>query len=197
MPSPEQQTASPASDQEIAELRALGIEIATSMQSDRQPRCVVRAFARPEESIFVLTMQGWLDLDAIDSPILLGLAPEGDDIPERIQAALVAFGHPPIDVQELGPESGAVFVQRMLSAVSLAFSCCLKMQEPGAALGTSPSDGFGTWLPVYTRLIADCHMSRAEARACPVVEAFALIATMLRNKGWREDGEPYAMREVE
>jgi hypothetical protein len=188
---------SPEQQQEIAELRAFGVELAGASQEDLQPRCIARAFARPEASILVLTMQGWIDLDAIGSPILLGLAPEGKEAPEQIQAALVAFDQPDFDPTLIEPSEAIAIVTRMLAAVRLAFSTCLRMREPGASLGSASTDGFGTWLPTYTRLIVDCHLNRAEAMATPVVEAFALIATSLRNKGWCEAGEPYSMREVE
>ena len=181
----------PESEATLDDLRALGMELATGLQSDCQPPCIARAFARPERSALVLTMQGWIDLDATANPILNQFATES---PEQFMDALAAFDQPVFDPILIEPEEAVAIVTRMIDAVKIAFSMGLKMVDPSSKGSGAHPDGFGSWLPVLACLITQCKMARVEALATPVCQAFGIISGMRRNQGWGEAGIPYALR---
>ena len=177
------------SAEEEQELRALSEEIANVSSSRWEPRCIARTFASRLEGHVVFTMQAWIDLEAIRSPILTD-----DDFtdPEQITHAGAAFD---LIINEKVPAHEAVLlIESMREAISAAFSMSLPMRHPDMK-AEAPSDGFGGWLPLMAFLEAECGKSRAEARSYPVGEALALMATTRRNQGWREAGQPYAQRE--
>lgn len=175
----------------IEELQALSREIAAGAQSAWEPRCVARAFgsaARDGSAPLRLTMQGWIDLEDIQSPLLQGEVPGTFD---GLSAAAAAFG---MSVEEHSPDEAISVAVAMRAAVTRAFSMILPMRpEKGEP---APSHGFGEWLPILACLIAECGESREAALAYPVEQAFAVIAATRHNQGWREAGEPYASREV-
>ena len=173
-------------------LRSLAADLAGAEQSAWQPRCLARAFATPEEGRPVFTMQTWIDLDAASSPLLEGRLPEtGEDL----DAAVDAFRCGPAD---LSPDEAVGVGLMMREAIEEAFALSLPMIPPndgdGGAL--SLSGGFGDWLPIYAALVAQLGLSRADARATPVGEAFALLAADKRNRGWMPAGATYAQRDV-
>jgi hypothetical protein len=173
---------------EIQKLKEMGQDLAGAMQSPWEPGCVARAFADARSQIG-LTMQGWINLDAARSPMLIGLPLETD---EDLFAAAEAFE---IDLDEMDEEDKALCSLGMERATREAFGMVLRMREPGAT-GTMSADGFGAWLPMMAFLLAECRMSYDVACRTFVGRAFALIAAVRRNQGWEVAGEAYAMREV-
>lgn len=181
---------------EQKELRELGEELAAQEDSPWQPPCIARAFAgantrreKTEERLcLVLTMQGWIDLDAIRSPFLLEQIPSTAD--EAIDAWTVL--NPGREVP--APE---VLVETILGSIRDAFSTVMKMRQSGSfgcSFDSSDSLGFGSWLPLFACLVTQCGLSPAEALAMPVAQTFALIAAMRSNEGWMPQGESYAQR---
>ena len=184
-----------ALDKELDELNAFSAEIAAAMQSPWEPRCVGRAFASETPRTFVLTMQAWIDLDVIRSPVLKGNAPENR---EQFYAALHAFGVKEKAGAELSPEEAAVMADEMLAAVALGFAMSLPMVPPGEpAESEDEADGFGGWLPVFGCLVTQCGIEADRAMKLRVDRALALIAVMRRNQGWKLKGTPYALRDLE
>jgi hypothetical protein len=182
---------------DIEQLRAWGRDLAAAETSLWQPRTIAQAWATPAAGKLALTMQGWIDLDAVRSPLLEDRAPESE---EELAAAWCAFGL----VWEGWEKAAAVdatdpshIVRSMLSAVHQAFAAVLPMRPEEADAGTSGPDGFGDWLPVFTALVTRCRLSLAEARALRVDAAFTLIAGERRDHGWRPQGAPYALRDAE
>lgn len=185
--------AEPPDAKELAEMQMLCDEvnlIAEVENSPWEPRCIAVAFA-PSARTFVLTMQSWIALDAIQSPVLLGSAPETQG---ELVLAMGAFG---LEATEpLTPEEAAVLAADMCEAVALGFSTVMPMR-PDEGSSSTPHDGFGRWLPIFACLVVQCGLSIAEANALPVAQAHALLAAMRRNQGWREIGTPYNLRDME
>lgn len=174
------------------DLRSLSAALAGAEESAWQPRCIARAFATPEAGAVVFTMQTWIDLDAASSPLLEGRLPE---TAEELNDAVSAFGCGPVD---LSPEEAVGLGLMMREAIEEAFALSLPMSPPddGGGFGPGLAGGFGGWLPIYAALIAQFGLSRADARACPVGEAFALLACDKRNRGWQPAAATYAQRDV-
>jgi len=173
--------------EDIAGLRAWGEELAAAEASPWQPSCIAHAFGRRPR--FDFTMQTWIDLDRVHSPLLQG------DLPEEIEQlhdAVDAFKCGPLRVE---PEAAREMAEAMLAEINRGFGLILKMQRPAGASATS-ADGFGSFLPVLTALISQLGLSRADALITPVGQAFALLATHRHNEGWMPTGTPYAQREV-
>lgn len=180
--------------EEQASLQQLSQELAAAEQSDWQPRCIARAFARqPDEMI--LTLQGWIDLDLAKSPLLLGELPDGDNLIAQLSDGVDAFGIGPLDVT---PEEAVVLAQKMREAVSNAFSTVLRMESPrGEGDHSLEHEGFGSWVKVLTYLISELGLSRHDALGTPVAQAYALISCRQFIAGWRVGGLSYAQRDVE
>jgi hypothetical protein len=183
----------PEQQAELDELVKISEEAAEVLRSPWEPRCVARAFASHQPGTFTMTMQVWIDLAAIRSPLLQEAAPESL---EEFRDALEAFGVVEKEGCELTPEEAAVMTDEMLTAVRDAFSMGLKMQPPNGTVADEEPDGFGDWLIVWAALKTQCGCTRAEALAFPVGQAFALIAAARRNEGWKVTGEPYALRDM-
>jgi len=177
---------------EEQDLRALGAAIAKAEQSPWEPRCVCKAFASAPGAL-VLTLQGWIDLDAARSPLLEGKGIDADDAEGQLTAAVNAFGLGPLLTE---PEDRDTLVEAMLDAVHAAFSTHLKMRCPGESRAQAPG-GFGKWLPILACLVAQLGMSRPEALATPVIQALALIAAHRSNQGWTVADLSYAQRDME
>jgi len=178
--------------EEEQNLRALGADLAGAEQSPWQPRVVCRAFARVPGAL-VLTMQGWIDLEAARSPLLEGSLPDADDADGQLTRAVDAFGLGPLVAE---PGERDLLVVAMLDAVFAAFETRLAMRAPGPESSPLAPGGFGAWLPVLACLIAQLGMSRPDALATPVAQAFALIAAHRHNQGWHVTEATYAQRDI-
>lgn len=178
-------------DAEAQQLRALGDALADAEQSRWEPRCVTRAFASADGAL-ALTMQGWIDLEAVRSPLLQFQLPDGDDTIEQYQAAARAFGLPEMEVT---PEGLLALGKLMLAAMRAAFEPRLAMREAGAE-GAGGAGGFGVWLPILACLVAQLGLSRVDALQTPVAQACALIAGHRCNQGWELTGPSYAQRDA-
>ena len=183
----------PEVDEELDGLIDLCREVAAAEQSPWEPRCVSNAFASHSPRTFTLTMQAWIDLDAIRSPLLQDAVPATE---ADFWAALSAFGAAEKKGSELTPAEAAVLTEEMRAAVSAAFSMMLGMKRPDATEGDD-ADGFGSWLPIFACLKTQCGYTHAEALALDAGQAFAVIAAMRKNQGWEPHGTPYAVRDLE
>jgi hypothetical protein len=176
---------------EERELRELSQDLSNAMHSLWEPRCIARAFASQIAGEVVLTMQGWIDLEAIRSPILLG-----QELVDSMQIAVAgaAFGLA-ID-ERLSSKEAALIVESMKEAVREAFGMSLSMRPPQGG-ETDEQDGFGNWLPVFAFLVSECGMAPSNAMRLPVKQALPLLSATRRNQGWKEGGLPYAARKEE
>jgi len=188
-----------APDDRLQELRELQAQLAGTGESPWQPRCVARAFQTPDiEHPFVFTMQAWIDLDAAESPFLLGELPDPDlgenGIMRVYRTAFTAFGCTEERLAECNPQDLIFIGQSMIRAINRGFSMRLKMNPPKGFESASGDDGFGDWLPVMACLKAQLYFGWGEASAMPVERALALMNTHRRNEGWTPAETPYAMR---
>jgi hypothetical protein len=174
---------------EEQELRAMGGDIAGAMQSQDEPLCVARAFATPKPGAVVFTMQAWIDLELIRSPLLRGELPESAN---ELQAAALLFG---MDTEELTGEELVDLGRAIIRAIQDGFSMALSVQPTGE-IDESPSAPIGNWLRIFSCLVTQCRLSDERALAIQVGRAYALIAGMRCNQGWRVTGTPYALREI-
>ena len=175
--------------EKIAQLQSLGRDLAGAEQSPWEPTCVARAFATPPAGALRFTMQAWIDLDALRSPILQFQPPTLDDL-ARVLTLLGATG----EFTLTAAEAGEIAV-RATEVVEAAFRMALPMTKPGAEKGTN--HGFGYWLPVLARLIAEARCSLREALAMEVGQAFALLAALDYLDGCHPAGcTNYARRDV-
>lgn len=177
----------------IDDLRRLGEELAGALHSPWEPACIARAFSTPAEGELALTMQQWIDLDAIRSPLLQG------DLPKtaaQLEAAAEIFG---LALDDLDPDEAAAIGGAMLRACGTAFATALPMRQPDSQLSTNNSqlsDGFGTWLAMWAFLVSQCGLAPDAACALRVDRAYALMAATRRNQGWECAGTPYALRDA-
>jgi hypothetical protein len=181
--------------EEEKNLRELQAELVGVSQRQWQPDCISSAFRTSEEP-FVFTMQVWIDLDYMRSPILLGRLPQEDPL-ESLELAAAAFGYPESNFKELTPEEAILIGEKMIKAVKDGFSMALVMTPPeGSSSSSQSDDGFGDWLPILACLKGQLHFSLAEARACPVGAALGLINGHRRNERWKPSRETYAQRDI-
>lgn len=184
-------------DTDLQDLMELQAELAALERSVYQPSCVSRVFATAaEEAPFVFRMQTWIDLDAIRSPVLeLRLPHEDEGVLPALAGALAAFGHHEATVEELEPEQVIMLFGDMIAAVQQGFSMRLTVEPPRRAESRADG-GFGSWLPLYTCLLGQLYIPRAEVRQMPVAEAFAILAAHRWCHGWSVQGETYKNRDV-
>lgn len=176
--------------EEEAELRELQAALSAADASPWQPECIARAFASPKAGDLVFTLQTWIDLDAARSPLLLGRTP---DTIEELSAACDAFAV----TLDATADQALEIAEMMLETIGHGFSARLAMQPPGEFSEEIPDEGFGDWAPVAAALIAQLGLSRTEALATPVAQAFILLAADKHNHGWRVAGERYRWRDAE
>lgn len=171
-----------------ADLQQFNAEIAGAMNSPWEPGCLVRAFASPGVGDVVFTMQAWIDLERLRSPLLHGALPA---TVEEFAASAAVFGCDvePLDAQEIF-DLGHAFRR----AIAEGFGMNLPMTPPRG--GEAAAEGFGAFLPLLEALIGECGLSRTEALATPVGQGFALLAARRRREGWSVAGQVYALREV-
>lgn len=173
---------------EQADLQRFSTEIAGAMNSPWEPLCLTRAFASPGEGDAVFTMQAWIDLERLRSPLLHGALPATVD---EFAASAAVFGCEvaALDAQELFDLGNA-----LRGAIAEGFGMNLPMTPPRG--GEAAAEGFGDFLPLLEALIGECGLSRTEALASPVGQGFALLAARRRREGWSVAGPVYALREV-
>jgi hypothetical protein len=180
-------------EDDIANLRAWGEDLAASHAPGGEPACVAAAFARQAQGVFVFTMQAWIDLVHARSPLLQGGLPETAG---QAAAAFAAFDWQGVSAEEMEHEEALACFRRMRDAVNDAMAMVLDMQ-PRDAGELLPNDGFGVWLPLLARLIAKDNglgMSRSEALTMPVGQAYALLAGWRHNHGWKAASVGYELR---
>lgn len=183
---------SSTSPQELEELRKLSGDIAANEKSPWQPSCISAAFATVQRA-FVFTMQAWINLDFVRSPILHGKLPVEGDVLHQLSDAVDAFDAGPFN--DISPEEAIALGELMLEEVNRGFGMVLKMNPPAGMRAGGSDDGFGSWLPVLTCLISELEMRESDALATHVGQAFALIATYRHNQGWTCGGISYAQRD--
>lgn len=181
-----------ADEQDLRELQA---ELSGLSEASWQPRCIADAFRSDLDEPFVLTMQAWIDLDAIRSPFLALQMPE-EDVHDHFEAAFTAFGHTETQVEAMTPEDAVLLGQKMIDAVRKSQMTQIRMRPPRGSASSAGDDGFGNWLPVLACLTSQLFFSLADAKALPVDQAHALIAAHRRNEGWIVAGETYAHRDI-
>lgn len=173
-------------------LRALGDTLARASVETTEPRRIVHAFAARPKHRLALTMQNWIDLESIHSPLLRLQFPES--LADLERAANIFC----LSVHTLTMEATALVARALRRAVAEAFALALPMRRPGgpAGLGSSAADGFGSWLPLLAFLVVECGLDPASARELRVDQAFALLAACRRNQGWESSGLSYAQRDA-
>ena len=174
---------------EEQQLRELGEALSGAEQSAGEPLCIARAFATARAGTIALTMQGWIDLEAMRSP-LLRLETPGEA--EDLESAARIFS---LSLEGMSPERASHAWRAMRRAVTEAFALAMPMLRPGSAV-LGVRDGFGAWLPLLAFLVAECGIDPLAARNVRVGHAFALLAACRRNQGWECAGESYAQRDV-
>jgi len=176
-------------EDEEQNLRALGDDLAAVAQSPWEPRCIARTFSTPAPDDVVFTMQHWIELERLRSPLLLGKIPERI---EDLEVAAAVFGH---NAHLLSGTAAADLGEVLRAAIAAQFALALPMRPMEGNAATEP-DGFGAWLPLFTFLLKDCHLAPTTARALPVGQAFALFAAAHRDEGWRPAQHTYAQRDT-
>lgn len=171
---------------ETQQLHELSAELSAAELSPWQPRTISRAFTRRGLGEVRFTMQVWIDLDAAQSPLLLG------DLPENLAQTTDAFDAFELDLGE--PEEAVLICEAMQRAIADAFAAALPMRPEKSA--ADEDDGFGDWAPMLATVIAQLGLSRSEALATDVAQAFILIAAHRRNQGWSVAGVPYRLRDL-
>jgi len=186
--------ASTTTAEEMAALRALSEELANAETSPWQPRCICDAFAPNDGNFpaprFVLTMERWIALERVKSPVLARRLP---DTTEELEQALRAFGY--MGPSELEIHEWTLLAEEMVTAIEKGFSTVLAMR-PKDDEGQGERGGFGAWAPLFTCLVTQAGLTPAIAMAMPVEQANILLATMRWNQGWEEVGTPYAIRDL-
>jgi hypothetical protein len=178
-------------DDDVADLRAWGEQLAGAMTSAEEPLCVARCFARPVKYRPRFTFQTWIDLEAIRSPLLDGRQFQSI---EQISAAFSAFD---LSVENLTGEEAALVEEELRAVIGEAFGMALEMSPPrlpGEQPPLEGPDGFGTWAPIMACLIFEGGVSPWEAAQAEVGRTLVLVAAHRRNQGWRAIGTPYALR---
>ncbi len=84
---------------EEQQLRELGQALAGAEESAGEPLCIARAFATPKAGALALTMQGWIDLETMRSPLLRLETPNrAEDLESTARVfALSLVGMPPAE----------------------------------------------------------------------------------------------------
>ncbi len=186
------------------DLRAMQAELLAAEQSAWEPRCVARAFGSGKweagsGKVFVFTMQVWIDLEAVESPFLLGRLPEAEVALEQFEEAFRAFGHEGTTPEACDGEELVLLGRKMLVVIGREFAMRVRLSPPEGYrnCGSRNADcGMGDWLPIVACLKTQLGFGLAEALALPVGQAFALIAAHRCNEGWGVAGETYVLRDV-
>ncbi|HEX8313003.1 MAG TPA: hypothetical protein VF614_16885 [Chthoniobacteraceae bacterium] len=177
----------------LEDLYALSREIAEQEQSPWEPRCVSAMFSTVRQKRFRFTMQAWIDLDAIRSPLLDGAIPRKL---EEIDEALSIFG---FEVrEELEADEYIALSEEMLEVVNQGFAMSLGMRDPNEKESSSARpEHFGNWLPLVACMVTQFKIPYETVLKMKVGEALALVACSRHNQGWESEGTPYKLRESE
>lgn len=178
----------PLSAEERANLLAMASDLGAAQTSPWEPACIARAFASPRVDELQFTMQAWIDLAAVRSPLLDGKLPANE---KEVTEAYAAFGL----VLGADPDEAYTLIQVMERLIAEGFSAALGMRPEGAS-EERDNDGFGTWLPLFACLVAQCGIAPSEVRRLKVAEAMMLAAGLRHNQSWRVAGTPYALRDI-
>ena len=181
--------------QDEQDLKELQAELVQADQSPWEPRCVAAAFCTTDAR-FVLTMQGWIDLEAAESPFLLGNLPPAEVALDHFRLAFAAFGHVRTTPEDCDPEELVAIGRMMLRAISAGFSMRAEIDPPEGCKKAAGDNGLGEWLPIVACLKSQLGFSLSEALALPVAQAFALVAGHRCNEGWSVSRETYAHRDI-
>ncbi len=187
--------------EERQELDAWSEELAEADRSPWEPAVVVRAFsAQPVRigpwTLHPLTFAAWLALERTRNPFLVGRGSEDlEPLADAIGALAGDLVTPGDVMEELPLPEQALFAASVVQElIASAWTTAVNMQPPSGGSSGKGDDGFGLWLILLSRCITELGMSREEAFAAPVAQALALLATGLRNQGWRVAGPNYRQR---
>lgn len=183
-------------EQDANDLRALGMELAEAARSPWEPRCVAAAFSR-HAGPWVFRMQTWVDLEAVQSPFLLGEMPEAEEALYHFRKAFEAFGYEGTTPEECDAEGLLLLGARMVQAISNGFAMRVPVAPAERDMASTSSDeGLGEFLPILACLVTQMGFRLDDALQLPVGRAFALIVAHRVNQGWRVTGESYATRDI-
>lgn len=184
---------------DMEDLREMQAELVATEESPWQPRCVGRAFCSDAVAgEFVFSMQVWIDLDAMQSPFLLGEIPEVEVAWVEFEKAFRAFGYFGTTPEACDPEGLVLIGRKMIGVIAEGFAMRVPLDVPeGSSAVKVAANGFGDWLPLLTCLKSQMGFGWAEALELPVGQVYALIAAHRCNEGWSVSGETYALRDVE
>ena len=174
--------------EEEAGLRELGEELQAARSSHWQPAAVAKAFG--ERGKRRLTMQGWIELDWVRSPLLEGKYP---GTMGEIEEVFRAFGE---RREGLAPEETVERIGKMKEAIEEGFAALMTMAPPDGEGGEGRDAGMGNWLPMVACLVGEMGIGPAAALALPVGQALALIAALRANQGWMPRRDTYRDREA-
>ncbi|MEO7933203.1 MAG: hypothetical protein ABIT76_08610 [Chthoniobacterales bacterium] len=178
-----------------AQLLEMSAELAALESAPWEPVCVSEAFARRGPDALVFTMQGWIDLEKMKSPLLRGELPD-DDEEAAFAAAIAAFEVDLVsDATDLA--AAVVIMEGMIAEINAAFAMSLRVRQADAGIEIeAPEPGIGHWLAIYAALVSQLGLTPAEAKRSPVCEAFALLAGHRVNQRWTIVGPSYRDREI-
>jgi len=183
------------------QLRALSDKLTAAQSQPWQPSVVLRTmeargYQVEDWPIPAITMQTWLALERIKSPFISGeFAHDRAAYVAEVLMALRVLSGCNIDATVFFDTCAAAIddvAAIIKTAVADANATMLDMRPP-LEKGTPYRDGFGWWAPLYGYLRRS--MTRAEALATPLAEAWMLWAVYLRDHGYREVGTTYAQRD--
>lgn len=196
----EPQDAHQPSEAQIAELRAENARLAAVCNTGWEPRVVTLAFARQHSSRIKFTLQTWIDLEAVESPLLRSEIPSDYDTAVDVMAdALQAFEQPPIE-RAMEPEELLRAMRAMVQLIENAWAMNVPMQEPtpqgGAPSGPTRDPGTGRWLALYSCLVAQLGIAPDVALRMEVAKAYALVVGHRGNTGRVPTGISYAQMDA-
>jgi hypothetical protein len=185
---------------EVERLRNVSRGIAGAMREPWEPKAISHAFARRDhmpEARPRLTMQGWIDLDAAESPFLVGENPQFVDL----VFALETLGWKAELAEARGDEVTAVRAAEITEQIWMTMqesrSTVVAMSAPEQRSGLSDGDdGFGEWGPVMACLLNELHFDYITALGLDRSKAMALMACLRCNQGWKTRGDNYRLREA-
>lgn len=184
--------------QDEAELRELQAEFAAAELSPWQPGCVSAVFCRPaSREPFVFRMQTWIDLEAVQSPFLLGELPEAEEAVSHFEDAFAAFGYDKTRPEACDPDELVAVGEKIISVIKSGFAMRLRLCPPAGQRAAQGATGLGDWLQILACLKTQMGFSLSEALRLPVGQAFALVAGHRVNEGWHVAGDTYVDRDVE